>query len=156
MLCHDEMRRLSDCAAWPSTKEISSSYDLTDQVIYDSGAYAVAWAINHAKVTSFEYVNSKTKGFWRRVVPWSGYDYGTGMPGNCPEGKGWKQAWTAFTGYETMAEFYSAFDKFVGDIVATGTEDEQIAKLKAILETVWQAMILMLFSASLLRKLCVL
>eukprot|EP00959_Pyramimonas_sp_CCMP1952_P277084 5792161-Pyramimonas_sp.AAC.1 len=34
-----------------------------------------------------------------------------------------------------MDAFYTAFDTFVGDIVATGSESEQIAKLMEILET---------------------
>ena len=47
----------------------------------------------------------------------------TGFPSSVPEGKAWKAALTAFTGYKRVDEFYDTFEAFVmpNGVVASET-----------------------------------
>jgi len=108
-----------------------------DHVYYDAGAYAIAFAINRAKSNSTYFINNpeEGKGFWRNIKPWDGYDYVKDHASACPEGKGWRKAFTAFTGDANMDAFYAAFDKHVRDAMDGKTDEEAKAELKKILET---------------------
>lgn len=101
---------------------------------YDSGAVAIAWAINKAGKTSREFWTSKTPGvgFWGAIVPHAGYDYATGFPSDCPADEGWKKAFAAFTGHANIAAFYAEFDAWAktaseNDIVAILESDADVA-----------------------------
>ena len=96
---------------------------------YDTGAVAIAWAINKAGKTSKQFWTSKTSGvgFWGAVVPHAGYDYATGFPSDCPADEGWKKAFAEFTGHADITAFYDEFDAWA----KTASEDDVVAILES-------------------------
>ena len=85
---------------------------------YDTGAVAVLYAvykanINHANdggrtIIDF-WTASGSKGFWHAITPYK-VNSMTGWPDDVPEGQGWKKAFSDFTGFATVAEFYADFE----------------------------------------------
>ena len=95
-------------------------------LIYHVGAIATAWAIHNANSTSATFWQSSTEGFWNAITPWDGYDYEVGYPGDCPEDKGWKKAFTSFSGHDDMDAFYAEFHAWA----TTATESDVLAILE--------------------------
>ena len=103
--------------------------DPPQKLFYDTGAIAIAWAINKSGKTSKDFWTSKTEGtgFWNAIVPYDRYDYQKYGPDACPDGMGWKRAFCNFTGHGSMNAFYAEFDTWA----RTATE----ANVLAILES---------------------
>ena len=80
--------------------------------------------------TSIDFWRSRSRGFWHAIVPYGDIDLEKGYPSSVPEGKGWKAALTAFTGDESVGEFYAAFEAFVSPNGKVASE----AALLALLE----------------------
>lgn len=101
----------------------------TGHLFYDVGAVAIAWAMTKGNITSKQFWQSDVagEGFWNAVVPWAGYDYDTGYPGECPDDKGWKKALLDITGHACMEAFYAEFDVWAG----SATEASVLAILEA-------------------------
>ena len=59
-------------------------------------------------------------------MPYDGLNYQTSHGSDVPEGKGWKQAFTQFTGDKDMATFYAAFDTWA----AAATKEDMLAVLE--------------------------
>jgi hypothetical protein len=95
-------------------------------LFYHVGAIATAWAIHNANKTSATLWQSSTEGFWNAITPWDGYG-GNGWTSDCPEDKGWKKAFTSFSGHDDMDAFYSAFHAWA----TTATESDVLAILES-------------------------
>ena len=122
-MCCNELCGTGDAEATFASGGVSNSGHL----FYDSGAVAIAWAINKAGKTSKQFWTSKTSGvgFWGAIVPYDGYDYATGFPSSCPADAGWKTAFAAFPGHANIAAFYAEFD------AKTATESDVLAILES-------------------------
>ena len=99
-------------------------------LFYHVGAIATAWAIHNANKTSATLWQSSSEGFWNAITPWDGYG-GNGWPSDCPEDKGWKKAFTSFSGHDDMDAFYSAFHAWAttatkSDVLAILEPDEDV------------------------------
>ena len=99
-------------------------------LFYHVGAIATAWAIHNANKTSATFWQSSSEGFWNAITPWDGYG-GNGWPSDCPEDKGWKKAFTSFSGHDDMDAFYSAFHAWAttatkSDVLAILEPDEDV------------------------------
>jgi hypothetical protein len=94
-------------------------------LFYHVGAIATAWAIHNANKTSATLWQSSSEGFWNAITPWDGYG-GNGWTSDCPEDKGWKKAFTSFSGHDDMDAFYSAFHAWA----TTATESDVLAILE--------------------------
>ena len=95
-------------------------------LFYHVGAIATAWAIHNANKTSAIFWQSSTEGFWNAITPWDGYDYDVGYASSCPEDKGWKKAFTSFSGHDDMDAFYAEFHAWA----TTATESDVLAILE--------------------------
>lgn len=95
-------------------------------LFYHVGAIATAWAIHNANKTSATLWQSSSEGFWNAITPWDGYG-GNGWTSDCPEDKGWKKAFTSFSGHDDMDAFYSAFHAWA----TTATESDVLAILES-------------------------
>jgi len=93
----------------------------TGWIYYDAGAYLLAFAVVKANEKFADdggrsFVDLWTaqgkKGFWHSIEPYE-LDPMTGWPSEVPEGKGWKKALSEFTGYNSVTDFYAAFEKFM-------------------------------------------
>ena len=124
-MCCEGLCGTGDAEATFASGGVSNSGHL----FYDSGAVAIAWAINKAGKTSKQFWTSKTSGvgFWGAIVPYDGYDYATGFPSSCPADAGWKKAFAAFTGHANIAAFYAEFDAWA----KTATESDVLAILES-------------------------
>ena len=82
------------CGTGDAGDVASGGVSNSGHLFYDSGAVAIAWAINKAGKTSKQFWTSKTSGvgFWGAIVPYDGYDYAAGFPSSCPADAGWKKA----------------------------------------------------------------
>ena len=124
-MCCEGLCGTGDAEATFASGGVSNSGHL----FYDSGAVAIAWAINKAGKTSKQFWTSKTSGvgFWGAIVPYDGYDYATGFPSSCPADAGWKKAFAAFTGHANIAAFYAEFDAWA----KTASESDVLAILES-------------------------
>ena len=103
------------------------------------GALAVAFAIHRANVahatsggsTSVDVWQSKSRGFWHAIEPYGAIDLVNGWPSSVPETSGWKKALAHFTGYNTVAEFYEAFEAFVSPLGVVASEDSLLSILES-------------------------
>jgi hypothetical protein len=111
------------------TTIVAGGLDPPQKLFYDTGAIAIAWAIHTSSKTSKDFWTSKTEGtgFWNAIVPYDRYDYQNDGPDACPEGKGWKRAFTSFTGHDSMSAFYTAFNTWA----KTATEADVLAILES-------------------------
>ena len=111
-----------------ATMKAGGVVDLGD-LVYDTGAVAIAWVIAKADISSKQFWQSDVagKGFWNAVTPWAGYKYDVGHQGECPEDKGWKKALLDITGHPCMAAFYAEFDVWA----AKATAADVVAILEA-------------------------
>ena len=108
-------------------------------IYYDTGAYAMAFAIikaneKHTMSGGRTFVDmwqsQGTKGFWHAIEPVES-DPVTGWPSMVKEGTGWKKALTEFTGYGTAADFFAAFEDHVAPNGVLKSEAELLAFLNA-------------------------
>ena len=95
-------------------------------LFYHVGAVATAWAIHNANKTTATFWQSSSEGFWNAITPWDGYDGRDGYAGDCPEDKGWKKAFTSFSGHDDMDAFYAEFNAWA----RTATESDVLAILE--------------------------
>lgn len=77
------------------------------KVFYEWGALGTAYLINRSKSDSRTFWTSKSKGFWNAIVPHDTWDYVNDLPSSVPEGKGWKKAFTDFSGDAKVDDFYA-------------------------------------------------
>ena len=104
----------------------------TSWIFYDTGAYAIAFAIVKANQNQASdggrtlvdfWTGQGMNGFWHEVEP-SEINLMTGWPSEVPEGEGWKKALSDFTGYASVAAFYAAFEEFVAPNGVLKSEQE--------------------------------
>eukprot|EP00931_Biecheleriopsis_adriatica_P068392 TRINITY_DN42358_c0_g1_i1.p1 TRINITY_DN42358_c0_g1~~TRINITY_DN42358_c0_g1_i1.p1 ORF type:complete len:475 (+),score=72.89 TRINITY_DN42358_c0_g1_i1:73-1497(+) len=108
-----------------------------DYLWYDTGALAVAFAINKGGRTTSDFW--REGGFWHSHEPYGNIDYSTGWESDVPEGKGWRKALADFSGYATSAEFFAAFEEFVRPSGTTASEQELLAILEGDVSIASQA-----------------
>ena len=90
-----------------------SQLPMDGAVYYDIGAVAIAFAIHRSNRTSSDFWRNPNlgQGFWNTIpASTTTWDYLNGHASQVQEGQGWKRAFTAFTGYANMDDFYAAFN----------------------------------------------